>query len=309
MVAWMRHGGSRAVTSLVWALALGNAAIPWALADGGAAAAGPVPNVVPPVLSYQTSGYGTLGYGPPGAYPGFQGFGLGYHPGYGYGGAGLGVGADGGYPFYGGPGYPHPWPQLRRFGSINPFPYYGGPGSPSPACPNYFGPVGPLAAEQPVITVERDPRDPGYGGDYGGFTGTIPYPETTFAPFVTIAAAGGSSSGVSSSSAPNAPPNPALGPGEIPDIPGAGHALGIKVVPLAERGARGIRITEVRPASVAEDAGLHVGDVIRQINGHLTEQPGHLVWIMANAAPGNVLNMTVLSAADGKVRTVKVSLP
>ena len=31
-------------------------------------------------------GCGTLGYGPPGLHPGFQGFGLGYHLGYGYGG-------------------------------------------------------------------------------------------------------------------------------------------------------------------------------------------------------------------------------
>src|SRR5436309_1585417 len=75
--------------------------------------------------------------------PGFQGFGLKYHPGYGYGGDALGVGAGGGYPFYGGPGYPCAEPRLRRLGKIVPFPYYGGPGYPSPGHPNYFGPVGP----------------------------------------------------------------------------------------------------------------------------------------------------------------------
>ena len=37
---------------------------------------------------------GTLGYGPPGIYPGFQGFGLGYHLGYGYGGDALGSRAE-----------------------------------------------------------------------------------------------------------------------------------------------------------------------------------------------------------------------
>ena len=68
------------------------------------------------------SGYGTLGYGAPGLYPGFHGFGLGYHLGYGYGGDALGVGADGGYPLYGGPGYPHCEPRLRRIGGITPFP-------------------------------------------------------------------------------------------------------------------------------------------------------------------------------------------
>src|SRR4051794_24902900 len=72
-------------------------------------------------LGRRKTGCGTLGYGPPGLHPGFQGFGLGYHPGYGYGGDALGVGAEGGYPFYGGPGYPHPSPRLQRFGGINPF--------------------------------------------------------------------------------------------------------------------------------------------------------------------------------------------
>ena len=63
---------------------------------------------------------------------GFQGFGLSYHLGYGYGGNALGMTDNGGYPFYGGPGYPHPWPRLRRCGGITPFPYFGGPGYPSP---------------------------------------------------------------------------------------------------------------------------------------------------------------------------------
>src|SRR5207248_44563 len=51
-------------------------------------------------------GPGALGWGGPGLYPGFYGFGLSFHRGYGYGGSGLGVGAGGGYPYYGGPGYP-----------------------------------------------------------------------------------------------------------------------------------------------------------------------------------------------------------
>src|SRR6516164_5664685 len=41
---------------------------------------------------------GTLGYGGYGLYPGFSGFGLSFHLGYGYGGYALGVGAEGGYP-------------------------------------------------------------------------------------------------------------------------------------------------------------------------------------------------------------------
>ena len=128
--------------------------IPTAKADG---------NVPPSVLTvcpqcqrtgphqHDAPAVGTLGYGTPGLYAGFQGFGLGYHLGYGYGGDALGVGVNGGYPFYGGPGYPHPGPTLRRFGSITPFAYFGGPGAPTPECRNYFGSVGPLFTDRPVV--------------------------------------------------------------------------------------------------------------------------------------------------------------
>ena len=121
---------------------------------------------------------GTLGYGPPGLHDGYQGFGLGYHPGYGYGGDALGVGIDGGHPFYGGPGYPHPAPVLRRFGPITPFPYCGGPGSPTTDRPHLFGPVGPLVHGDDVVHVEGDSP-----GGYGVFHGSLPYPESAFAPF------------------------------------------------------------------------------------------------------------------------------
>ena len=92
-----------------------------------------------------------------------------------------------------------PRPRLRRIGGITPFPYYGGPGYPSPGHPNYFGGVGPLVADQPVVTIGSDRGDPGDASGYGPFTGALPYPDTFFAPFTATAAAGGSSSGVSSS--------------------------------------------------------------------------------------------------------------
>ena len=75
--------------------------------DGDGKAGGPIPwlaRITPHSSAILT--HGTLGYGPPGEHPGFFGFGLSFHPGYGYGGNGLGVGAYGGYPCYGGPGYP-----------------------------------------------------------------------------------------------------------------------------------------------------------------------------------------------------------
>lgn len=137
---------------------------------------------------------GTLGYGQPGPHPGFQGFGLGYHLGYGYGGQALGVGGDGGVPFYGGPGYPHPWPRLRRFGRIEPFPFYGGPGGPTPTCRNYFGGVGPLVADQPVVEIETEPGEAGYTSGYGAYTGALPYSEAVLAPFTAAAATGRSPS-------------------------------------------------------------------------------------------------------------------
>jgi hypothetical protein len=254
--------------------------------------------------------YGTLGYGPPGLYPGFQGFGLGYHPGSGYGGRALGVGVDGGYPFYGGPGYPHPWPTLQRFGHLNPFPHYIGPGGPSPVHPNYFGGVAPLAPDQPVVVVERDPRDPGYDAGYGYFTGMVPYPETTFAPFITIAATGGSSSGVSSASPPNALPNTAPAPGEILDEHAATRSLGADAEAVVDPGhGRGLKVTRVYPGSAADRAGLRVGDVIRSINGYRTELPSHLAWIIANAAPDDVLKMSVRTLSDGEAHTITVNVP
>jgi hypothetical protein len=162
------------------------------------------------------SGLGTSGYGAPGLYPGFQGFGLGYHLGYGYGGDALGVGADGGYPFYGGPGYPNCDPRLWRCGGINPFPYHGGPGYPTPDHPNYFGGFGPLVVDQPVIRIADDK---GYRYDdevFGPFTGGVANAEAQFAQFTVRAAAGSASMRPRPENPPvvpvSPPADPRLGP-------------------------------------------------------------------------------------------------
>jgi hypothetical protein len=131
-------------------------------------------------------GYGTLGYGGNGLDLGFYGFGLSFHRGYGYGGRGLGVGASGGYPYYGGPGYP------------------------SDSNAQYFGSVGPLVVDRPVALEAFEPGAPDFPGDYGQFTGAMPYPETLFAPYAAAAAATGSSTGPSSQ--PTAPPPAGISP-------------------------------------------------------------------------------------------------
>lgn len=112
-------------------------------------------------------------------YPGNYGFGLKYHPGYGYGGAGIGVGPFGGYPFYGGPGYPPQDPPLRRFGRISPMLYHGGPGYSTCDHPNYFGIVGPLTVNRSVVEV----GDQRASGDYGPYTGALPYSTRFFSPY------------------------------------------------------------------------------------------------------------------------------
>lgn len=178
-------------------LALGGRGLPGSSAVAqtqGMAVAVPVPDpprAVKGIHPHKKTGAGTLGYGPPGLHPGFQGFGLGYHLGYGYGGDALGVGAEGGYPHYGGPGYPHPWPVLHRFRCyITPFHYYGGAGYPTPGQPNFYGQYGPLIPDVPVVSVATEPSGMEGAGTYGSFTGGVPNAEALFAPFTARAAAG-----------------------------------------------------------------------------------------------------------------------
>jgi len=260
-------------------------------------------------------GLGDLGYGPPGLQPGFAGFGLGFHRGYGYGGDGLGVGAHGGYPYYGGPGYPHGDPRLRRFGANRPFLYYDGPGDSCYGPTQRYAPTGPLAVDQPVVKV-----DDAYAQDYGSFSGAIPYAETVFAPYAAAAAATGSSAGSLPGSA-----GPGFAPEELLDRPttspsnggeaGAGGLiqatdLGFEQEPAVDaEGVHVMKVTSLRPGSPADQGLLGVGDLIYSINGYHTDQPGNLPWITSNAAPDRTLKVIVRSGRDGKERTLTISLP
>jgi hypothetical protein len=249
---------------------------------------------------HEGSGFGTLGYGGFDLYQGFYGFGLSFHLGYGYGGEALGVGAAGGYPFYGGPGYLHEAPVLKRFGPIAPFGYCDNPGQ------HYsFAHPGQLAVDRP-LALSGDAYGQGYPYDvgFGPFTGAIPYPESLFAPYTAAAAATGSSTdrrrdGFAASDTPG-----------ISRMPAPGPYLGIDEEPVTDGdGVRGMTVAKVYPDSPAEKAGLRIGDVIYSINGYLTIERGNLSWIIANRAYSHVLSMTVRTKTDGKVHTITAHLP
>ncbi len=252
-------------------------------------------------------GYGTLGYGPPGVVPGYYGFSLKYHPGYGYGKKALGVGAFGGYPYYGGPGYPHPWPHLRRFCGVAPFPYYGGPGYSGFGYCNFFDEPGHLVVNEDVVTEggrSDAGSEGGYGfgsggpSDYGIFTGAIPYPESYFAPYTAAAAAMGS-----------AAPRPSTPAATETNITTA-REFGIDEEPVVDTtGAWSIKVGSVYPGTLAQRANLQAGDVIRSLNHYVPTRPGDLGWIIANATPGSDLILFVRRLSDGKEHVVTVQLP
>ncbi len=175
------------------------------------AAAADDEGVSPGFFQQRIMGEGTLSYGGYGTYPGFPGFGLSFHVGYGYGGNGLGVGALGGYPFFGGPGYPHPAPVLRRCGGITPFLFYGGPDYPRYGYSNFFTEVGPLVVREPVAVV-TPANALGYTGDFGPYTGTLPYPDWYFAPSVEAAAGGSMGTPGAVPVPPSAPAGTTTGP-------------------------------------------------------------------------------------------------
>jgi membrane-associated protease RseP (regulator of RpoE activity) len=74
-------------------------------------------------------------------------------------------------------------------------------------------------------------------------------------------------------------------------------------------GAKAMKVSKVFPGSAAEKAGLQAGDVIRSVNGYLTEQRGNLAWIIANATPKNELRISVQTAKDGQNHIVTATLP
>ena len=268
-MASLMRGGILPRGGSAWTLAACLSLGSWAMTFAGdPVPSGPVRVGVPGSVS------GNPGFPGMGLLPDFQGFGLSYHLGYGYGGNAVGVGANGGYPFYGGPGYPHGTPRLRRFGPITPLPYYGGPGILCDGPPFFFAPVGPLSVDQPVAH-ENNGSDHGYGE----MTGAIPYPDTLFAPYASPIMPTGSSSEASPPSASGSP-----APGEVDSVQAKIPDCGFDEESTRDAdGVRGIKVSRVHPGTAAEKAGLEAGDVIRSVNGFQTKERGNLAWIVSEA--------------------------
>jgi hypothetical protein len=86
--------------------------------------------------------------------------------------------------------------------------------------------------------------------------------------------------------------------------------LGIDEEPVViAGGVKAMKVNKVYPGSAAEKAGLRNGDVIRSVNGYLTEQRGNLAWVIANAMPKNELKLDVQTAKDGQTQLITASLP
>lgn len=265
--------------------------------DGDGKAGGPIPWrawITPHSTTVQTKA--PLGYGPPGDHPGFYGFGLSFHPGYGYGGNALGVGALGGYPCYGGPGYAlhYGYPKFA-------YPYYEG--------------IGQLYYDQPVVTTDLIDA-----GDFGTYTGASAY-AYTHPTYTAEAAATGSfmPGGVSfpDTSASNPSPEATFTPREsIPagpnmvNRPMQGRLLGMMLIAdTTPDGRKGLKITSVLPGSTADNAGLRIGDVILTIDGHVTEQPQQFNTVVSSAAPESTLKLSVLKAGENREQAVTILVP
>jgi PDZ domain len=86
--------------------------------------------------------------------------------------------------------------------------------------------------------------------------------------------------------------------------------LGIDEEPMVgSDGSKAMRISNIYPNTAAEKAGLKVGDVLRSVNGYLTEQRGNLAWIIANATPNSELKLNVQTAKDGQTHQIVATLP
>lgn len=167
-------------------------------------------------------------------------------------------------------------------GGLGYYPYYGA-GSGYGANPGYniYGNYGVYG--YPGSQVEGGYGNAGYDPGYGGYPYYDGYGITN----------------------PNRPTAPAVG-----STPVQRRLLGIDEEPVVVAGGvKAMKVGKVYPGTAAERAGLKAGDVIRSVNGYLTEQRGNLAWVIANAAPENQLKITVQDGKDGQARLITAMLP
>lgn len=163
--------------------------------------------------------------------------------------------------------------NTNGYGSRGYYPYGGVYSGVDPGY-NIYGNFGVYG--YPGSGIEGGASNPGYDPGHGGYPSYGGY-------------------GIVNPMVRTAPPRRLLGIDEEP-------------VTLAD-GTKAMKVGRVFPGSAAEKVGLQAGDVIRSVNGYLTEQRGNLAWIIANAAPKNELKLSVQAAKGGEPRAVTAVLP
>jgi hypothetical protein len=156
------------------------------------------------------------------------------------------------------------------------YPYYG---TSSPYGYNIYGNYGVYG--YPGSGIEGGASNPGYDPGYGGSPSYGGY------GFANIA-------NTKLNTATSSPRQRLLGIDEDPFV--------------MPDGAKVMKVSKVFPGTAAEKAGLQAGDVIRSVNGYLTEQRGNLAWVIANAMPNNELKITVQTVKDGQNHLVTATL-
>ena len=75
---------------------------------------------------------------------------------------------------------------------------------------------------------------------------------------------------------------------------------------FGDSAAKGGVVTQVEAGSPGAEAGLQIGDVITEINGHKMEDAGELQVVIGQQKPGTKVELTVLR--DGKTMNIPVTL-
>jgi hypothetical protein len=173
-------------------------------------------------------------------------------------------------------------PSAGGFGNRGYYPYYGtNPGYGAYPGYNIYGNYGVYG--YPGSGIEGGASNPGYDPGYGGYPSFGGYGINNRLPYATSAVGSPSSQK---------------------------RLLGIDEEPVViAGGVKAMKVGKVYPGTAAEKAGLQAGDVIRSVNGYLTEQRGNLAWVIANATPKNELKLNIQTAKDGQTRLITATLP